>query len=75
MMPAAASGFISGFIVAGASMKPPRRGEFPSLDRVIRPEEEMLKFRNFGKTSLQEIKDKLAEKNLELGMDLTFLEN
>lgn len=44
-------------------------------DLVIRPETEMLKFRNFGKTSLKEIKDKLAERNLELGMDLSFLEN
>ena len=43
-------------------------------DLVVRPESEMLKFRNFGKTSLTEIKEKLAERNLELGMDLTFLE-
>lgn len=43
-------------------------------DLVIKPEADMLKFRNFGKTSLLEIKDKLAERNLELGMDLSFLE-
>lgn len=44
-------------------------------DLVTKPESEMLKFRNFGKTSLLEIKEKLAERNLELGMDLSFLEN
>ncbi|MCZ6690742.1 MAG: DNA-directed RNA polymerase subunit alpha [Planctomycetota bacterium] len=44
-------------------------------DLVVRPESDMLKFRNFGKTSLVEIKEKLAERNLELGMDLSFLEN
>ena len=44
-------------------------------DLVIKPEAEMLKFRNFGKTSLTEIKEKLAQRNLELGMDLSFLEN
>ena len=39
-------------------------------DLVARTEAEMLKVRNFGKTSLQEIKDKLAELSLTLGMDL-----
>lgn len=38
---------------------------------VVRPESEMLKFRNFGKKSLNEIKAKLHEMNLHLGMDLT----
>ena len=35
------------------------------------PESEMLKFRNFGKKSLNEIKAKLEEMGLSLGMDLT----
>jgi len=38
---------------------------------VIMPEHEMLKFRNFGKKSLNEIKAKLEEMGLQLGMDLT----
>jgi len=37
---------------------------------VIMPETEMLKFRNFGKKSLNEIKAKLVEMGLHLGMDL-----
>lgn len=37
---------------------------------VIMPESEMLKFRNFGKKSLNEIKAKLEEMGLHLGMDL-----
>lgn len=37
---------------------------------VIMPESEMLKFRNFGKKSLNEIKSKLEEMGLSLGMDL-----
>ena len=37
---------------------------------VIKPESEMLKFRNFGKKSLNEIKAKLYEMGLSLGMDL-----
>ena len=35
------------------------------------PESEMLKFRNFGKKSLSEIKAKLEELGLSLGMDLS----
>lgn len=35
------------------------------------PERRMLEFRNFGKKSLNEIKSKLAEMGLNLGMDLT----
>lgn len=35
------------------------------------PERRMLEFRNFGKKSLNEIKAKLSEMNLYLGMDLT----
>ena len=38
---------------------------------VIMPEIEMLKFRNFGKKSLNEIKAKLEEMGLHLGMDLS----
>jgi DNA-directed RNA polymerase subunit alpha len=33
-------------------------------------EQEMLKYRNFGKKSLNEIKDKLTALNLSLGMNL-----
>lgn len=40
---------------------------------VIMPESEMLKFRNFGKKSLNEIKAKLEEMGLYLGMDLARL--
>lgn len=40
---------------------------------VIMPESEMLKFRNFGKKSLNEIKAKLEEMGLALGMDLSKL--
>lgn len=40
---------------------------------VIMPESEMLKFRNFGKKSLNEIKAKLEEMGLYLGMDLSKL--
>lgn len=35
------------------------------------PERKMLEFKNFGKKSLNEIKDKLQEMGLHLGMDLT----
>jgi DNA-directed RNA polymerase subunit alpha len=38
---------------------------------VVMPEVEMLKFRNFGKKSLTEIKEKLHEMGLGLGMDLS----
>jgi len=38
---------------------------------VVMPESEMLKFRNFGKKSLSEIKSKLEEMGLSLGMDLS----
>lgn len=37
---------------------------------VVMPESEMLKFRNFGKKSLNEIKSKLEQMGLSLGMDL-----
>jgi DNA-directed RNA polymerase subunit alpha len=40
---------------------------------VVMPEMEMLKFRNFGKKSLNEIKSKLEEMGLSLGMDLSKL--
>lgn len=38
---------------------------------VVMPESEMLRFRNFGKKSLTEIKQKLDELGLSLGMDLS----
>jgi DNA-directed RNA polymerase subunit alpha len=38
---------------------------------VVMPEYEMLRFRNFGKKSLTEIKQKLSEMGLSLGMDLS----
>jgi len=37
---------------------------------VVRTEAELLKVRNFGKTSLKEVKKKLADMGLSLGMDL-----
>jgi DNA-directed RNA polymerase subunit alpha len=37
---------------------------------VTKKKDEMLKFRNFGKKSLNEIEQKLYEMNLSLGMDL-----
>ncbi|MBI2920373.1 MAG: DNA-directed RNA polymerase subunit alpha [Planctomycetes bacterium] len=37
---------------------------------VVRGEAELLKVRNFGKTSLKEVKKKLADMGLSLGMDL-----
>lgn len=40
---------------------------------VLQTEAEMLKFRNFGKKSLFEIKEKLAEMGLSLGMNLDHL--
>lgn len=38
---------------------------------VVMPEADMLRFRNFGKKSLNEIKAKLEEMGLHLGMDLS----
>lgn len=38
---------------------------------VVNHESEMLKYRNFGKKSLNEIKDKLHDMGLSLGMDLS----
>ncbi len=38
---------------------------------VVMPEPKLLQFRNFGKKSLNEIKAKLSEMSLSLGMDLT----
>jgi DNA-directed RNA polymerase subunit alpha len=38
---------------------------------VCLPEKKMLEFRNFGKKSLNEIKAKLMEMGLNLGMDLS----
>ena len=42
-------------------------------DLVQKSEQEMLKTKNFGKKSLQEIKEVLAEMGLTLGMDLSDL--
>jgi len=39
-------------------------------DLVIRTDEELLEVRNFGETTLKEVKQKLAERNLYLGMKL-----
>ena len=44
-------------------------------DLVSRSVEEMVKVRNFGKTSLVEIKRKLGEMGLTLGMDVSRLQN
>jgi len=44
-------------------------------DLVTKSESEMLRYRNFGRKSLNEIKDVLAEMGLSLGMNLNFLEN
>ncbi len=41
-------------------------------DLVARSEGEMLKTKNFGRKSLNEIKDILAEMGLSLGMDIDF---
>lgn len=43
-------------------------------DLVFRTENDLLKIRNFGKTSLNEIKDKLQKLNLSLGMPQEILE-
>src|SRR4029079_2562629 len=39
-------------------------------DLVIRTDEELLEVRNFGETTLKEVKQKLAERGLHLGMKL-----
>jgi DNA-directed RNA polymerase subunit alpha len=39
-------------------------------DLVIRTDEELLEVRNFGETTLREVKSKLAERGLQLGMKL-----
>jgi DNA-directed RNA polymerase subunit alpha len=40
-------------------------------DLVIRNDEELLEVRNFGETTLKEVKGKLAERGLQLGMKLS----
>jgi DNA-directed RNA polymerase subunit alpha len=40
-------------------------------DLVSRKDEELISYKNFGKKSLDEIKERLSELNLNLGMDLT----
>ncbi len=42
-------------------------------DLVRRSENDLLKIKNFGKTSLKEIKKKLSDLNLQLGMDVSEL--
>jgi len=44
-------------------------------DLVVNDETEMLQVRNFGKTSLKEVKKKLGDIGLSLGMDLKGLED
>ena len=44
-------------------------------DLVSKTESEMLRYRNFGRKSLNEIKDVLADMGLFLGMNLDFIEN
>ena len=44
-------------------------------DLVERPESELLKVRSFGKTSLREVKRRLADMGLSLGMDLDSLQS
>jgi DNA-directed RNA polymerase subunit alpha len=39
-------------------------------DLVIRTDEELLEVRNFGETTLREVKQKLTERGLTLGMKL-----
>jgi DNA-directed RNA polymerase subunit alpha len=39
-------------------------------DLVIRNDEELLEVRNFGETTLKEVKQKLQERGLHLGMKL-----
>ena len=39
-------------------------------DLVIRTDEELLEVRNFGETTLKEVKQKLDERGLNLGMKL-----
>jgi DNA-directed RNA polymerase subunit alpha len=44
-------------------------------DLVKKTDQEMLKYRNFGRKSLNEIKDVLSEMGLTLGMDLSWLDD
>ena len=44
-------------------------------DLVERPESDLLKVRSFGKTSLREVKRRLADMGLSLGMDLDSLQS
>ena len=49
-----------------------RAAEIKSIgDLVQKTESEMLKYRNFGRKSLKEIQDLLAEMGLSFGMDVT----
>ncbi len=40
-------------------------------DLVVRTEDDLMNLRNFGSTSLEEVKTKLRENNLTLGMRLS----
>ena len=44
-------------------------------DLVHKSETEMLRYRNFGRKSLNEIKEILAEMGLSLGMEIKFVDN
>ena len=51
-----------------------RAAEIKSIgDLVQKSESEMLKYRNFGRKSLKEIQDLLAEMGLSFGMDVSRL--
>ena len=43
-------------------------------DLIKKTEAELLALRNFGKTSLREVKERLSELGLSLGMDIAELE-
>ena len=47
-----------------------RHPQKPLRDLVIRTDEELLEVRNFGETTLKEVKGKLQERGLHLGMKL-----
>ena len=49
-----------------------RAAEIKTIGELVqKPESEMLKFRNFGRKSLKEIQDILAEMGLHFGMDVS----
>ena len=65
-----------GRLLAGAGNPQDRAPRPPVGDLVRRDESEMLKFRNFGRKSLQELMQVIVERNLQFGMDVDrFLED